>query len=87
MVDLRDAAQYPAPDLLALYRLRWGIEEVFQPVTEVFHLQALIGTTPQGTVFQFAFCLLFYNLLQVVRGYIATAQGRPLPQTLRSQAA
>ena len=79
VTDLLDAERYPASDLLALYRLRWGIEEVFQQVTEVFHLQALIGTTPQGTVFQFAFCLLLYNLLQVVRGYIATAQARPAP--------
>ena len=77
VTDLLDGERYPAADLLALYRLRWGIEEVFQQVTEVFHLQALIGTTPQGTVFQFAFCLLLYNLLQVVRGYIAAAQGRP----------
>ena len=70
VTDLLDGERYPAADLLAggsLYRLRWGIEEVFQQVTEVFHLQALIGTTPQGTVFQFAFCLLLYNLLQVVR--------------------
>ncbi len=79
VTDLLAAAQYPAADLLALYRLRWGIEEVFQQVTEVFHLQALIGTTPQGTVFQFAFCLLLYNLLQVVRGYVAVAQARPIP--------
>jgi hypothetical protein len=79
VTDLLDATQYPAADLLALYRLRWGIEEVFQQVTEVFHLQTLIGTPPQGTVFQFAFCLLLYNLLQVVRGYIAVAQGRPIP--------
>jgi hypothetical protein len=79
VTDLFDAERYPAGDLLALYRLRWGIEEVFQQVTEVFHLQALIGTTPQGTVFQLAFCLLLYNLLQVVRGYIAAAQERPVP--------
>ena len=78
VTDLLEAEQYPATELLALYRMRWGIEEVFQQVTEVFHLQALIGTTPQGTVFQFAFCLLLYNLLQVVRAYIAAAQGRPV---------
>jgi hypothetical protein len=52
---------------------------VFQQITEVFHLQTLIGTTPQGTVFQFAFCLLLYNLVQVVRAYVATAQARPVP--------
>jgi hypothetical protein len=45
----------------------------------VFHLQTLIGTTPQGTVFQLAFCLVLYNLVQVVRAYVATAQARPVP--------
>ena len=78
LTDLLDADQYPATDLLALYLARWGIERVFQQITEVFHLQALIGTTPQGTVFQLAFCLLLYNLLQVVRAYVATAQARPV---------
>ena len=77
LTDLLDAAQYPANDLLALYLARWSIEQVFQQITEVFHLQTLIGTTPQGTVFQLAFCLLLYNLVQVVRAYVATAQARP----------
>ncbi len=77
LTDLLDAEQYPANDLLALYLARWGIERVFQPITEVFHLQALIGTTPQGTGFHLAFCLLLYNLLQVGRAYVATAHARP----------
>ena len=78
LTDLLDAAQYPANDLFDLYLARWGIERVFQQITEVFHLQTLIGTTPQGTVFQLAFCLLLYNLVQVVRAYVATAQARPV---------
>lgn len=77
--DLLDATQFPATDLLDLYLARWSIERVFQQITEVFHLQPLIGTTPQGTVFQFAFCVLLYNLVQVVRAYVATAQARPVP--------
>jgi hypothetical protein len=77
LTDLLDAAKYPANDLLALYLARWSIERVFQQITEVFHLQTLIGTTPQGTVFQLAFCLLLYNLVQVVRAYVATTQARP----------
>src|SRR5262249_44730256 len=44
---------------------------------EVFHLQSLIGTTPKATIFQFAFCLVLYNLIQVIRGYIAAHQERP----------
>lgn len=71
VTDLRDADAYPAVDLLPLYKERWGIERVFQQVTEVFGLQGLIGSSPRATVFQFAFCLLLYNLLQVVRAYVA----------------
>jgi hypothetical protein len=79
LTDLLDATQYPATDLLDLYLARWSIERVFQQITAVFHLQTLIGTTPQGTVFQFAFCVLLYNMVQVVRAYVATAQARPAP--------
>jgi hypothetical protein len=49
---------------------------MFQQVTEVFGLQGLIGSTPAATVFQFAFCLVLYNLIQVVRAYVAVAQQR-----------
>lgn len=79
LTDLLDATLFPATDLLELYLARWSIERVFQQITEVFHLQTLIGTTPQGTVFQFAFCVLLYNMVQVVRAYVATAQARPVP--------
>jgi len=79
LTDLLDATRFPATDLLDLYLARWSIERVFQQITEVFHLQTLIGTTPQGTVFQFAFCVLLYNMVQVVRAYVATAQARPVP--------
>lgn len=76
LTDLLDAELYPAEDLLNHYLQRWGIEQVFQKVTEVFHLQGLIGGTPKATIFQFAFCLLLYNLIQVIRGYLATHQQR-----------
>jgi DDE family transposase len=76
VTDLLDATAYPATDLLALYLARWGIERVFQQITEVFHLNRLIATTPQGTLFQLSFCLLLYNMIQVVRGYVAVGQRR-----------
>jgi Transposase DDE domain. len=76
VTDLLDSALYPAEDLLTHYLQRWGIEQVFQKVTEVFHLHGLIGSTPKATIFQFAFCLLMYNLIQVIRGYIAAHQRR-----------
>lgn len=78
ITDLLDAAQYPAVDLLTLYLARWGIERVFQQITEVFQLRRLIGSTPRGTLFQLAFCLLLYNQIQVVRAYVAEGARRPV---------
>jgi hypothetical protein len=79
LTDLLDVPLFPAIDLLDLYLARWSIERVFQQITEVFPLQTLIGTTPQGAVFQFAFCVLLYNMVQIVRAYVADAQARPVP--------
>ena len=74
VTDLVDANRYPAEDLLALYQSRWGIETVFQQVTEVFPLKRLIGGTPQAGIFQMAFCLLLYNMIHVLRAYVAAAE-------------
>lgn len=74
VTDLLEPEEYPVEDLLWLYRERWGIEQVFQKVTEVFGLSGLIGSTPSACIFQFAMCLLLYNIIQIVRGYIAQAQ-------------
>lgn len=74
LTDLLDEEKYPAADLLWLYRQRWEIERLFQKVTEVFDLQRLIGGTPQACVFQFAFCLLLYNVIQTLTGHVAQAR-------------
>lgn len=71
LTDLLDAQPFDALDLLTLYRHRWGIEQMFQQVTVTFALEHLIGCHPQAVLFQFAFCLLMYNLIQVVKGYVA----------------
>src|ERR1700683_3644979 len=84
VTDLLDGVAYPAADLLETYRRRWGIEKLFQRVTEVFDLRHLIGSTPQATVFQGALCLLLYNLIRAVRGYLAQAQQRQ-PETISSK--
>ena len=47
---------------------------MFQQVTEVFPLKRLIGGSPQAGIFQLAFCLLLYNMIQVLRGYVAAAE-------------
>jgi uncharacterized protein (DUF2267 family) len=77
ITSLCDGEAFPADDVLALYLMRWGIEQVFQQVTEVFNLSELIGTTPEGTIFQLALCLLLYNMVQVVRGVIASNVEKP----------
>jgi IS4 transposase len=77
VTDLLDTEPYPAEELLEHYLQRWGIEQVFQKVTEVFHLRGLIGGTPKASIFQFAFCLVLYNLIQLIRGYVAAQQQRP----------
>lgn len=76
LTSLLDARKYPGADLLALYRQRWQIERVFQEITGVFGLRHLIGSSPEASLFQFAFCLLLYNALQVVRACIAQAHRR-----------
>jgi DDE family transposase len=71
VTDLDDPGRYPAEDLLDVYLERWGIEKVFQQVTEVFHLRRLIGTTPRATIFQAALCFLLFNMIQLVRAYVS----------------
>lgn len=74
VTNLFGSRKHSAADLLDLYLERWGIERMFQHVTEVFGLKRLIGGTPEASVFQFAFCLLLYNQIQLVRAYVAKHQ-------------
>jgi hypothetical protein len=74
VTDLLDEARYPAADLLEAYLNRWEIERVFQKVVEVFQLEHLIGSSPEATIFQASFCLVLYDLLQVMRAFMAAGQ-------------
>jgi hypothetical protein len=74
VTNLEDAQQYPADDVLTLYRRRWGIETMFQQVVQTFDLRHLIGSTPQGTIFQAVLCFMVYNITLTVRDYIAQAR-------------
>jgi hypothetical protein len=71
LTNLLDGAAYPAADLLELYKARWGIEQVFQQVTETFALTNLIGSQPKAVLLQFSYCLLLYNVMQVIKAYVA----------------
>ena len=78
VTNLLDADAVPATDVLEVYRRRTSIEYVFERITEVFALRRLIGTTPRATLFQLSLCLLLYNVLQLVRAYIARNNSKPL---------
>jgi hypothetical protein len=73
ITSLSNTERYPGDDLLEIYLQRWNIERVFQEITSVFQLNRLIGTTPQATLFQLAFCLLVYNVIRVIKHYVARA--------------
>jgi hypothetical protein len=71
VTDLSDGQRYPAAAVMALYLHRWQIESVFQEITELFHLRKLIGCTPEAVTFQTAFCMVIYNIVQLVKAYLA----------------
>jgi hypothetical protein len=77
VTDLLDETKFPAEAMLCTYRGRWGIEKVFHQITDVFSLKHLIGTKPKAVLFQFSFCLLLYNALQVIRAHLAVHQKCP----------
>jgi Transposase DDE domain len=79
--NLLDREAFAAADLLGLYRRRWGIEQAFQQVTETFSLSHLIGSSPRAVLFQFAYCLLLYNLVQLIKAYVAD-DGKVLAATV-----
>jgi hypothetical protein len=74
--SLTDADAYPVDDLLDAYLDRWDIEGAFQKTTEVFHLNKLFSTSPEGTLFQLAFCFLMHNVVQIVKLHVAHHQQR-----------
>lgn len=80
VTDLVDGAAYPAADVLDVYLRRWGIERLFQKVTEVFHLGALVSASARGTVFQAAVCLLLYDLTVVVRAHVAAGAAKAVAE-------
>lgn len=76
--DVAASEPIPAADLIDLYLTRWKIETVFQDVTTIFGLRKLIGSTPEATAFQAAFCMVVYNAIMVVKSFVAAVQPKPM---------
>ena len=85
VTNLLDQDKYPAQDLLDVYLQRWEIERVFQQIVEVFGLERLIGSTPQAAIFQFALCVLWYNVIQIVKHYLAIGGKVPVTRVSGEQ--
>jgi hypothetical protein len=75
LTNLEDGQKYGAHAVLQLYKMRWGIEQVFQQITETFSLSHLIGCSPKAILLQFSYCLLLYNLMQMIKAYVADDGG------------
>jgi hypothetical protein len=73
LTNLLDGDPFSAEAVLELYGERWHIERVFQQGTEVFQLQALIGSSPRAAILQASLRLVLYNAIQVIRAYVAQA--------------
>ncbi len=65
--NLLNPDRYPAAESLTVYQRRWRVERMFGKVTEVFHLERLIGSTARATVFQAAFYFLLSSMMEVMR--------------------
>lgn len=74
VTSLLDPLEYPADDLLELYRQRWSIERKFQTVGKLFATAPSIAGHPDGAVFQAALTLLLANNLQVLQTLLAEQQ-------------
>jgi hypothetical protein len=78
LTSLLDQQAFSAVDILAVYRLRWNIEESFQKVSQVFQLSYLIGSHPKAIMLQTALCLTMANVLTVLLAILAKTQNRTL---------
>jgi hypothetical protein len=76
LTSLLDPVEYPANDILELYRKRWSIEQKFQKVSELFTMGPYCSSTPNGILFHSALCLMLANNLTVLQTLLAQEQGR-----------
>ena len=75
VTTLLDPKRYPAEDVLRTYRLRWKLDPLIGKITEVYRLGPMLGTGRRATMFQAAFCFVFYNALQTLLHLAAWING------------
>ena len=76
LTSLLDRVEYPADDVLELYRQRWSIEQKFQKVSDQFTMGPYCSSTPEGILFHSALCLLLANNLTVLQTLLAYERER-----------
>ena len=76
ITSLLDPVEYPATELLELYRKRWSIEQKYQKVSKLFSMGPYVSSHPNGILFQSALCLVLANNLQILQTLMAGEQER-----------
>lgn len=77
VTTLLDAAEYPADELIALYRTRWGIETNFGHLKTTMGMDVLHCQTVAGVLKELHMYALVYNLVRLVM--LASASEQCVP--------
>lgn len=75
VTTLLDAEQHPGADLLWAYQKRWKLDPLIGKITEAYRLGPMLGIGHRATMFQAAFCFVFYNALQMLLHLAAWING------------
>ena len=77
LTNVLDPAQLSAPEALALYSRRWGIERLFFDLKEVLNLNRVYAGNPNAIAMQVYAAGCVYNALRVAQGEVAAVAGLP----------
>jgi hypothetical protein len=78
VTTLLDPIRYPARDIAALYRRRWGIETNFRHLKTTMKMEVLHCHSVEGVLKELAMFALVYNLVRIVMLEAARRQKVPV---------
>jgi hypothetical protein len=78
VTTLTDAGQFPADDLIGLYRRRWDVELFFRDVKITLGMDVLRCQSPPAVRKELAMYLICYNLLRGMMQKAARQEGVPV---------
>jgi hypothetical protein len=75
LTNVLDVARLSAPEGLALYPYRWGIERMFFDLKEVLNLNRVYAANPNAVAMQVFAAAIVYNAMRVAQGEVAAEVG------------